>query len=88
MIEAIQITEARQCFLPLITKVEKEGYRFIVSKHGAPVAVVLNYAEYTRMIETLRLVGDLKRQQHLGESISQEERGVVLEVNSSRGKIA
>ncbi len=58
MLEAISITEARKDLLHLIDRVEGGLYRFMVTRHGKPVAVVLGYEEYSRMIETLKLMED------------------------------
>ena len=60
MLEAFSVTEARNTFLPLISRVEGEFYRFMVTRHGKPVAVVISYEEYSRMVETLRLIEDRK----------------------------
>jgi prevent-host-death family protein len=58
LLEAISITEARKDFLPLIDRVGGELYRFMITKHGKPVAVVVSYEEYSRMVETLKLIED------------------------------
>ena len=58
MLEAFSVTETRNTFLPLINRVEGELYRFMVTRHGKPVAVVISYEEYSRMVETLRLIED------------------------------
>ena len=86
MLEAISITEARQNFLPLLSKVESEPYRFMVTKHGKPVAVVLDYAEYSRMVETLKLLEDRQWSQRLDQGLNQARGGVMLEVGNTRGR--
>jgi antitoxin YefM len=58
MLEAISITQARTKFLPLIDRVDGELYRFMITRHGKPVAVVISYEEYSRMAETLKLIED------------------------------
>lgn len=83
MLEAISITEARQKFLPLLSKIESEPYRFMVTKHGKPVAVVLDYAEYSRMVETLKLLEDRQWSQRLDQGLNQARGGVMLEINSA-----
>ena len=88
MLEAISITEARQKFLPLLSRIESEPYRFMVTKHGKPVAVVMDYAEYSRMLETLKLLEDRQWSQRLDQGLNQARGGVMLEVNSARGKHA
>ena len=86
MLEAISITEARQKFLPLLSKIESEPYRFMVTKHGKPVAVVMDYAEYSCMVETLKLLEDRQWSQRLDQGLNQARGGVMLEANSARSR--
>ncbi|UCE97303.1 MAG: type II toxin-antitoxin system Phd/YefM family antitoxin [Dehalococcoidia bacterium] len=58
MLEAFSVTSTRKAFLPLIERVENESYHFMVTKHGKPVAVIVSYEEYSRMVETLQLIED------------------------------
>jgi antitoxin YefM len=88
MLEAISITEARQRFLPLLSKIESEPYRFMVTKHGKPIAVVLDYAEYSRMLETLKMLEDHPWSQRVGQGLNQARGRVMLEVNSPRSRRA
>ncbi len=60
MLEAVPITQARQNFMPLIERVGGEKYKFMVTRQGKPVAVVLSYEEYSRMVDTLLLSLDSK----------------------------
>ena len=61
LLETIPLTQARKTFLPLIRKMGDGSFKFIVTKQGKPVAVVLSYEEYTRMVETLRLIQEVKQ---------------------------
>ena len=75
MLEAISITEARKNFLPLINRVEYELYRFIVTKHGKPVAVIISYEDYSRMVETLRLIEDRELAHEIKQGSVEAEQG-------------
>jgi prevent-host-death family protein len=88
MLEAISITDARRDFLPLLSRIESEPYRFMVTKHGKPVAVVLNYAEYSRMMETLRLMENSRWSQRLDAGINQADTGVLVEASTLRSRHA
>lgn len=55
MLEAIPVTQARRDFLPSIERVANKLHKFMVTKRGKPMTVVLSYQEYTKMVETLRL---------------------------------
>ncbi|MDD2251581.1 MAG: type II toxin-antitoxin system Phd/YefM family antitoxin [Dehalococcoidales bacterium] len=59
MLRAISATEARNTFLPLLDKV-CNGERYMVTRHGQPVVVVLSYEEYSRIEATLRLIENRK----------------------------
>lgn len=58
MLEAIPVTQARRDFLPSIERVANKLHKFVVTKRGKPMTVVLSYQEYTRMVETLKLFED------------------------------
>ena len=75
MLEAISITEARQKFLPLMDRVEAGAYRFSVTRHGRPVAVVLSYEDYQRMSETLKLMEHQAFPHRLSQGLSEARRG-------------
>ena len=75
MLEAISITESRKNFLPLIDRVEYELYRFMVTKHGKPVAVIISYEEYSRMVETLRLIEDRELAHEIKQGSVEAEQG-------------
>jgi len=83
MLEAISITEARKEFLPLIDRVEDELYRFMVTKHGKPVAVVISYEEYSRMVETLRLIEDRELAREIEQGSAEVKQGNVIALKNS-----
>ena len=83
MLETISITEARKNFLPLIDRVEDELYRFMVTKHGKPVAVVISYEEYSRMVETLRLIEDRELAREIKQGSAEAEQGNLISLTDS-----
>ncbi|MEA3441946.1 MAG: type II toxin-antitoxin system Phd/YefM family antitoxin [Chloroflexota bacterium] len=78
MLGAIPITQARKNFLPSIEKVADELHKFVVTKHGKPVAVVLSYEEYSRMVETLKLLENEKLTRKVRQGLRQVERGELI----------
>ena len=84
MLEAIPVTEARQKFLPLLDRVEAGTYRFSVTRHGRPVAVVLSYEDYQRMTETLKLMENSNFNQRLSQGLSEARRGELMEAGEAR----
>lgn len=83
MLEAISITESRKNFLPLIDRVEYELYRFMVTKHGKPVAVVISYEEYSRMVETLRLIEDRELAREIKHGSAEVEQGNLMALTNT-----
>jgi len=75
MLEAFSVTDTRRELLPLIDRVENESYHFIVTKHGKPVAVIIGYEEYSRMVETLRLIEDRELIHEIKQGSAEAEKG-------------
>ena len=84
MLETIPITEARQKFLPLLNRVESGAFRFSVTRHGRPVAVVLSYEDYQRMSETLKLMENRAFPQRLTQGLSEAQRGELIEMTEAK----
>jgi antitoxin YefM len=80
MIEAISITEARQKFLPLLERIAAGAYRFMVTKHGKPVAVVVSYEDYERMVETLKLKEDHHFNRQVGQGLAEARAGQLIDI--------
>jgi antitoxin YefM len=80
MIEAISITEVRRKFLPLLERIAVGAYRFIVTKHGKPVAVVVSYEDYERMVETLKLKEDHRFNRQVGQGLAEARDGQLIDI--------
>ncbi len=80
MIETIAISEARQKFLPLLDRIEEGAYRFSVTRHGRPIAVVLSYDDYQRMTETLKLMEGRAFTQRLSQGLEEARRGQLVDI--------
>lgn len=78
MLEAISVTDARKDFLPLIDRVESELHRFMMTRHGKPVAVVISYEEYSRMVETLKLIEDRELAREIRQGSAEAEQGKLI----------
>ncbi|MEE8194097.1 MAG: type II toxin-antitoxin system Phd/YefM family antitoxin [Dehalococcoidales bacterium] len=78
MLEAISITEARKDLLHLIDRVDGELYRFMMTRHGKPVAVVISYEEYSRMVETLKLIEDRELAREIRQGSAEAEQGKLI----------
>lgn len=75
MLEVIPLTQARQAFLQLVQRAEKGLGRYVLTKHGRPVAVLLGYEEYRRLEETAQLLADQKLAGDLAQAVQDVARG-------------
>ena len=80
MLEAFSVTDTRKELLPLIDRVENESYHFIITKHGKPVAVIVSYEEYSRMVETLRLIEDRELTHEINQGSAEAEKGNTIKL--------
>ena len=58
MARILPISEVKTRLPELVTGVERREEEIIVTRKGKPVAVVVNYAEYERLKETLDVLAD------------------------------
>lgn len=54
----VPLTELRDKLSDVVDNVEATSAEYVITRHGRPVAVVLNYEEYESMIETLNILSD------------------------------
>ena len=85
MLEIIPITQVRKNFLPLIRRVGESLFKFVIAKQGKPIAVVLSYEEYTRMVETLKATGDGGMAEDIMGSLKDLRRGDALQLKDVLG---
>ncbi len=56
----IPVTELRPKLLECVSKAQKLGQEYIVTKNGKPAAVVMGYDEWEGLKETLEIMSDPK----------------------------
>jgi antitoxin YefM len=83
MLETIPVTEARNKFLPLLDRIETGSYRFNITRHGKPVAVILSYEDYQRMAETLKLMESRNFSQRLTRGLEQAKGGELIDFSEA-----
>jgi len=54
----VPLTELRDKLSEVVDDIEKTSAEYVITRHGRPVAVVLNYEEYESMVETLNILSD------------------------------
>jgi len=50
-VQALSVAEVRSRFSDILNRTAYGGQRFIVERHGQPIAVILNMEEYQRFVE-------------------------------------
>jgi prevent-host-death family protein len=87
MLEAFSVTGARNNFLPLINRVRGGLYRFMVTRHGRPVAVVLSYEDYSRMVETLKVIEDKELVHDIKQGATETELADMIKLNETGDEV-
>lgn len=75
MARILPISEVKTRLPELVTGVERREEEIIVTRKGKPVAVVINYAEYERLKETLDVLADSDLMRQIVRSTSFFSRG-------------
>ena len=52
--EELSVTEARYQFLPLLKRINENETKALVENHKKPVAVILSYREYKKLLKASR----------------------------------
>jgi prevent-host-death family protein len=71
----LTVTEAKAHFLELIRDSDKRLERFIITKQGKPVAVVMNADEFEGWLETLEIISDKKGLKELRKAKKELKQG-------------
>ena len=71
----IPVTELRPKLLECISKAQKLGQEYIVTKNGKPAAVVVGYDEWEGLKETLEIMSDPKLMKRIKKGIAYFDRG-------------
>jgi prevent-host-death family protein len=57
-LEPIAATKAKVKFGEILHETGVEGKKFVVDRHGKPIAVILSYNDYVRLLEKASRVDD------------------------------
>jgi len=83
VLEAIPVTKARNNLLPLLARIERGAYSFSITRHGHPIAVVLNFEDYQRMSETLKFREGRDFSQRLNQGLGEARRGELIDIDEA-----
>lgn len=62
------LTEARDRLSEIVEEVSTQGTEWVITRHGRPAAVVVGYADYEALIETLNILSDDATMEALAEA--------------------
>jgi prevent-host-death family protein len=54
----VPLTELRDKLSEVVDEVVATSAEYVITRHGRPVAVVINYEEHESMVETLNILSD------------------------------
>ena len=58
MVHTVTLKELRPSLPKVVDKIERKMDRYVVSRHGKPVAVMMSVEDYESLMETLDLLED------------------------------
>lgn len=71
----LTVTEAKAKFLKLIRDSDRRLERFIITKNGKPVAVIMNADEFEGWLETLEILSNKKALKEIQQAKEELEKG-------------
>ena len=75
MSKTISLKEARNRFSTIVDKVGRLSERYVVTKNGAPKAVVMSADEFESWMETLELLANPKAVKALEQGLKEAKAG-------------
>ena len=75
MTKTIPVSEARGNLSALVTQMQKEMNRIIITRNGKPEAVMIGFEEYEDWIETLELMSRPETVKGIREGLADLKRG-------------
>jgi len=68
MAKTLPISEVKTRLPELVTEVEEREEEIVVTRNGKPAAVLVNYAEYERVKETIDILSDANLMRQIRKS--------------------
>ncbi len=72
------LSRAKARLTKLLAEVEELGERFVITRSGRPVGVLLSYDEYQGLLETLEILADTELSQAIERGLDDVERGKLV----------
>ncbi len=72
------LSQAKAQLTKLLAEVEELGERFVITRSGRPVGVLLSYDEYRGLLETLEILADTELSQAIERGLEDVEQGKLV----------
>ena len=69
----LPLSQAKAKLTKLLTEVEELGERFVITRSGRPVGVLLSHEEYQGLLETLEILADNELPQAIKQGLKDVE---------------
>lgn len=86
MYNYVTLKELRPKLPEVIDKVDSELDRYIISKHGNPVAVLLSIDDFESMIETLNEKADMENLRRIRRGLKEAKAGRTVDWKKVKAK--
>lgn len=91
MVNTVTLKELRPSLPKVVEKIDERMDRYIVTKHGKPVAIMLSIDDYESLIETLDILSDPETMARIKRSEEDIRKGRVRsweEIKKSLAKLS
>ena len=78
MVKSISLKELRPKLPKLIEEVDSKMDRYIITKRGRPVALMMAIDDYESMVETLEILSDKKLMARIKRAEAEVKRGIFV----------
>lgn len=86
MYQYITLKELRPKLPAVIDCVDNQLERFIISRHGEPIAILLSLDDYESMIETLNEITDRENLRKIRRGIQEARKGKTVDWKKIKAK--
>lgn len=71
----LSVTELKPKILKIISKAQKAGQEYVVTRNGRPAAVIMSYAQWESWKETVEILMDRKAVARIRKNLAYFKRG-------------
>jgi len=75
MIQTITLKELRPALPKVVDSIDKKLERFVVTRHGKPVIVMLSIEDYEALMETLDILADPEAKKGIRQGVKDAGQG-------------